>query len=87
MQNQEQTLEDGQIECVASPVPEFEEWANFGDDDIIQQRSVVQAEEAKKIPFVGDKASPILLLLENDLFCYVVIFPIISPFYYALCCN
>ncbi|XP_054807243.1 OVARIAN TUMOR DOMAIN-containing deubiquitinating enzyme 1 [Prosopis cineraria] len=55
MQNGEQTQEDGQIESVASPMPEFEEWANFGDDDIMQQHSIVQSEEAKKIPFVGDK--------------------------------
>lgn len=57
MQNERQTQEDGQKESVASPTPEFEEWTNFGDDDIMQQHSIVQSEEAKKIPFVGDKAS------------------------------
>lgn len=60
MQNQEQTLEDGQIGLVASPVTEFEEWTSFADEDIVQQRSIIQTEEALKIPFVGDKASPIL---------------------------
>ncbi|KAI9125901.1 hypothetical protein K1719_003319 [Acacia pycnantha] len=55
MQNEKQTQEDGQKESVASPTPEFEEWTNFGDDDIMQQHSIVQSEEARKIPFVGDK--------------------------------
>ncbi|KAL7135226.1 hypothetical protein ABFS83_11G079100 [Erythranthe nasuta] len=35
--------------------PEVDDWANFRDDDIMQQQSAIQAVEADKIPFVGDK--------------------------------
>jgi hypothetical protein len=31
------------------------EWSCYRDDDIIQQQNAIQAEEALKIPFVGDK--------------------------------
>eukprot|EP00252_Welwitschia_mirabilis_P025812 TRINITY_DN8218_c0_g1_i1.p1 TRINITY_DN8218_c0_g1~~TRINITY_DN8218_c0_g1_i1.p1 ORF type:complete len:339 (+),score=69.16 TRINITY_DN8218_c0_g1_i1:110-1018(+) len=31
------------------------EWMHYKDDDIMQQQSAIQADEAKKIPFVGDK--------------------------------
>ncbi|KAL3655904.1 ubiquitin-specific protease otu1 [Castilleja foliolosa] len=33
----------------------IDDWANFRDDDIMKQQSVILAEEAVKIPFVGDK--------------------------------
>jgi len=33
------------------------EWSCYRDDDIIQQQNAIQAEEALKIPFVGDKES------------------------------
>ncbi|KAF7839429.1 ubiquitin thioesterase otubain-like [Senna tora] len=55
MQNEEQALEDGKFEAVTSPVSAFDVWANFGDDNTMQEESVVQAEEGKKVPFVGDK--------------------------------
>ncbi|KAK7327992.1 hypothetical protein VNO77_22086 [Canavalia gladiata] len=55
MQNKEAVLEDGEIEAVTVPEPGFDEWDNFGDDDIMQQQFSIQAEEAKKVPFVGDK--------------------------------
>ncbi|XP_028795174.1 ubiquitin thioesterase otubain-like [Neltuma alba] len=67
MQNGEQTQEDGQIESVASPTPEFEEWSNFADDDIMQQHSIIQSEEAKKTPFVGDKEPLRSLAAEYEL--------------------
>lgn len=52
--NQNQNLE-GQLpdEQTAS---QFEDWANFGDDDIMQQHSAIRSAEADKIPFVGEKA-------------------------------
>ncbi|XP_010908397.1 OVARIAN TUMOR DOMAIN-containing deubiquitinating enzyme 1 [Elaeis guineensis] len=31
------------------------DWASFRDDDIMQQHSAIRAEEAAKVPFVGDK--------------------------------
>ncbi|KAL8038078.1 hypothetical protein ABFX02_11G080300 [Erythranthe guttata] len=40
--------------CTQTP-PEVDDWANFRDDDIMQQQSAIQAVEADKIPFVGDK--------------------------------
>ena len=40
---------------VSTPISKLDDWANFVDDNIIQQQSAIHAEEAKKIPFVGDK--------------------------------
>ncbi|KAL5732373.1 hypothetical protein ACOSP7_031718 [Xanthoceras sorbifolium] len=34
---------------------EFEDWGSFGDEDIMQQKSNISADEAQKIPFVADK--------------------------------
>lgn len=58
MQNQEGPQADGELEAAAasSPTPDFDDWPNFGDDDIMQQQSAIRAEEADKIPFLGDKA-------------------------------
>lgn len=61
MQNQEglQVQVDGEVESGPAPsvaTPEFDEWASFGDQDIMQQESEIRAEEAEKIPFLGDKA-------------------------------
>ncbi|XP_009353516.2 LOW QUALITY PROTEIN: OVARIAN TUMOR DOMAIN-containing deubiquitinating enzyme 1-like [Pyrus x bretschneideri] len=56
MQNPEGVQVDGEVESAASvATPEFDEWANFGDQDIMQQHSAIRAEEAEKIPFLGDK--------------------------------
>ena len=56
MQNQEGAVADGKKESAVSiPISEFDDWANFADDDIMQQQSAIHAEEAKTIPFVGDK--------------------------------
>ncbi|XVF66734.1 hypothetical protein PTKIN_Ptkin10aG0061200 [Pterospermum kingtungense] len=56
MQNQEGPVADGEKESAVSiPISDFDDWANFADDDIIQQQSAIHTEEAKKIPFVGDK--------------------------------
>lgn len=50
MQNKEAVLEDGEIGS-----DQFDEWTSFGDDDIMQQQYAIQADQAKKVPFVGDK--------------------------------
>ncbi|KAL3500955.1 hypothetical protein ACH5RR_035404 [Cinchona calisaya] len=56
MQNQEEHVEESETEKMTSTQPsEVDDWANFRDDDIMQQQSAIQAEEAEKIPFVGDK--------------------------------
>ena len=57
MQNQEELLADGEMEG-KTPIQASndDDWANFRDDDIMQQQSAIQAVEAEKIPFVGDKA-------------------------------
>lgn len=34
---------------------EVEDWSNFEDDDIMQQKSAIMADGADKIPFVGEK--------------------------------
>ncbi|RXH71684.1 hypothetical protein DVH24_025185 [Malus domestica] len=52
MQNQDGVQVDGEVESAASvATPEFDEWANFGDQDIMLQHSAIRAEEAEKIPF------------------------------------
>ena len=62
MQNQEGAITDVEKEsAVSTPIFELDDWANFVDDDIIQQQSTTHAEEAKKIPFVGDKVKKTLL--------------------------
>lgn len=62
MQNPEEQGLDAEKEnlstCQAS---QPDDWANYRDDDIMQQQSAIQAEEAEKIPFVGDKASIIVV--------------------------
>ncbi|KDP23263.1 hypothetical protein JCGZ_23096 [Jatropha curcas] len=56
MQNQEGQLADGEAEAKATPAPsEFEDWANFADEDIMQHHSTIRSVEADKIPFLGDK--------------------------------
>ncbi|KAA3482812.1 ubiquitin thioesterase otubain-like [Gossypium australe] len=56
MQNQDGAVADREKESAVSiPISEVDDWANFADDDIMQQQSAIHAEEAKKIPFVGDK--------------------------------
>lgn len=55
MQNHED-LSDGKTESMTSnPASEIDDWANFRDDDIMQQQTAIRAEEAEKIPFIGDK--------------------------------
>ncbi|KAJ4827407.1 ubiquitin-specific protease otu1 [Turnera subulata] len=34
---------------------EASDWANYADDDVMQQQSAIRAVEADKIPFLGDK--------------------------------
>ncbi|KAL6186247.1 hypothetical protein ACLB2K_042368 [Fragaria x ananassa] len=60
MQNQEglQVQVDGEVESGPAPsvaTPEVDEWPSFGDQDIMQQHSAIRAEEAEKIPFLGNK--------------------------------
>ena len=60
-----QKKEDGEMESV-SAAPQsssLPEWSNFGDDDIMAQQYSIQADEAKKVPFVADKVIPISILL------------------------
>lgn len=53
MQNQDGNVVDSEMESIQ--VSEVDDWADFLDDDIMKQQSAIQAEEAGKIPFVGDK--------------------------------
>ncbi|KAL2253832.1 UNVERIFIED_CONTAM: hypothetical protein Sindi_0177900, partial [Sesamum indicum] len=53
MQNQDgHVVESGTETITSTKASEIEDWANFRDDDILQQQSAIQAEEAGKIPFV-----------------------------------
>lgn len=61
MQNNEELLADGKSETLPS---EIDDWANFRDDDIMQQQTAIQAEEAEKIPFVRDKEPLTTLAVE-----------------------
>ncbi|XP_042501899.1 OVARIAN TUMOR DOMAIN-containing deubiquitinating enzyme 1-like isoform X1 [Macadamia integrifolia] len=56
MQPQEDLVVDAEMDCVTSnPAYSADDWANFRDDDIMQQQTAIHAEEAEKIPFIGDK--------------------------------
>ncbi|XP_061368779.1 OVARIAN TUMOR DOMAIN-containing deubiquitinating enzyme 1 [Gastrolobium bilobum] len=55
MDNKEAVLEDVEINSVNVPVSEFDGWAKFEDDDVMEQQFAIQADEDKKVPFVGDK--------------------------------
>lgn len=54
MQNQDELPMDAEIESLKAS--EVDDWENIKDNDIMQQQSAIWAEEAKKFPFVGDKA-------------------------------
>ncbi|KAB2042248.1 hypothetical protein ERO13_D02G175400v2 [Gossypium hirsutum] len=67
MQNQDGAVADREKESAVSiPISEVDDWANFADDDIMQQQSAIHAEEAKKIPFVGDKEPLSMLAAEYE---------------------
>ncbi|KAK9108614.1 hypothetical protein Syun_024625 [Stephania yunnanensis] len=56
MQNPEQQVaEDEQDTADSNRLPTIDDWANIKDCDIMQQQSAIQAEEAHKLPYVGDK--------------------------------
>ncbi|CAK9177400.1 unnamed protein product [Ilex paraguariensis] len=59
MHKQEGLLTDAEMTSVQAS--EVDDWTNFRDNDIMQQQSAILAEEAEKIPFVGDK-EPLLSL-------------------------
>lgn len=84
MHNGSESQEDGQkdSDSVAFPASELEEWANFGDDDIMQQQSILQSEEAQKIPYVGDKASCNMGFIEKSFIWVIFILLITSPLHY-----
>lgn len=42
---------------------ETDDWKKYKDDDIMQQHSAIQAEQAVKVPFLGDKARLTYLIL------------------------
>lgn len=70
MQNQEGNAVDADTVTLTSiQTSEIDEWENFKDDDIMLQQSAIQAEEAEKIPFVGDKARELLSLEKIKHFC------------------
>ncbi|KAI3467808.1 hypothetical protein Pfo_024471 [Paulownia fortunei] len=53
MQNQDGHVVESESETITSiQTSEIDDWANFRDDDIMQQQSAIQAEEAGKIPFL-----------------------------------
>jgi hypothetical protein len=56
MRNQEGPQADGESEAATSiPTSELDDWANFGDDDIMHQQSAIRAEEVEKTLFLADK--------------------------------
>lgn len=67
MQNKDGPPVTSEPETITSIYPsEADDWENFRDDDIMLQHSAIQAEEAVKIPFVGDKARMPLILERNS---------------------
>lgn len=63
MQNQEECGGADGAAASATAACEFEDWGTYGDEDILQQKSHISAEEAEKIPFVADKVRLVLFLL------------------------
>ncbi|GER55340.1 ubiquitin thioesterase otubain-like [Striga asiatica] len=56
MQNQDGHVLESEKETITSvQTSETDDWASFRDDDIMQQQSAILADEAGKIPFIGDK--------------------------------
>ncbi|XP_009802994.1 OVARIAN TUMOR DOMAIN-containing deubiquitinating enzyme 1 [Nicotiana tabacum] len=56
MQDQEGHVADAGKETLTSvQTSEIEDWTKYKDDDIMQQQSSIQAEQAVKTQFVGDK--------------------------------
>ncbi|XP_042057315.1 OVARIAN TUMOR DOMAIN-containing deubiquitinating enzyme 1-like isoform X1 [Salvia splendens] len=65
MQNQDGQPAEPETDTITSlPTSEVNDWANYRDDEVMQQHSAIQAEEAGKIPFVGDK-EPLSSLAEE----------------------
>ncbi|KAG9458536.1 hypothetical protein H6P81_003044 [Aristolochia fimbriata] len=54
------------IDAISSSVA-VDDWASFRDDDIMQQQTAIKAEEADKMPFVGDKEPLSALAAEYQL--------------------
>ncbi|KAL6011783.1 hypothetical protein ACLOJK_002248 [Asimina triloba] len=78
-------------DCVLSsnapaPIIDGYDWEDFKDDDIMQQHSAIRAEEAEKIPFVGDEVQfqnpsflPLPPSLDLDLRARITDLQIASP--------
>ncbi|KAI3983454.1 hypothetical protein MKX01_038874, partial [Papaver californicum] len=61
----EEKLAGEEVECqTCDPGFTSTDWATFRDDDIMQQHNAIQAEEAVKKPYVGDK-EPLSVLSEE----------------------
>ena len=58
---------------VSTPISKLDDWANFVDDNIIQQQSAIHAEEAKKIPFVGNKEPLSMSAAEYELGSFILL--------------
>lgn len=50
-------MADKDVDSMSVSVAGVDDWANFKDDDIMQQQYAIKAEEAEKIPYVGNKES------------------------------
>ncbi|XP_068659139.1 OVARIAN TUMOR DOMAIN-containing deubiquitinating enzyme 1 [Aristolochia californica] len=55
MQSEEEMHSSPEVIDAVSSSAVVEDWARFRDDDIMQQQTAIKAEEAEKMPFVGDK--------------------------------
>ncbi|CBI29258.3 hypothetical protein AAG906_004128 [Vitis piasezkii] len=67
MENEEGLQADGESDPKAPiPVSEVDAWENIRDDDIMQQQSAIRAEEAEKVPFIGDKEPLSVLAAEYE---------------------
>ncbi|XP_047962377.1 OVARIAN TUMOR DOMAIN-containing deubiquitinating enzyme 1 [Salvia hispanica] len=56
MQNPDGQAAEPETETkISLQTSEINDWTNYRDDEVMQQHSAIQAEEAGKIPFVGDK--------------------------------
>lgn len=73
MQNPDGQAAEPETETkISLQTSEINDWTNYRDDEVMQQHSAIQAEEAGKIPFVGDKARKPLIPGSNIFHGYAI---------------
>lgn len=70
--NVDENAVDAQKEKSTNQISEEKSWSDYRDVDIMNQQAEI-AEEAEKIPFVGDKASVVVVSLKHNLWTSAIV--------------